>query len=76
MVHVEDAAVAGRAVLRTRREGYMASFRFEDVAGEAKSPFLLLGVVQKKSPIGRNFAGVCEHRLVETPRKKGRDERE
>jgi hypothetical protein len=42
---------------------YMAPFWLEDVADQAKPPLLLFRVVQKESPILRDFPWVSEHRL-------------
>ena len=59
MVHVEDASVAGRAV--------MASFWLENIAHEAISAALVLRVAQVESPEDGHLAGVCGHGLDEGP---------
>ena len=59
MVHVEDAAVAGGAV--------MAPLRLEDVAHEAVASSLVLRVTQVKAPEDWHLARICRHGLNEGP---------
>ena len=59
MVHVEDAAIAARAV--------MATLRLEYVAHQAVSAPFVLRVAQVKSPENGHLAGVGGHGLDEAP---------
>jgi hypothetical protein len=57
MVHVENATIAGRAV--------MASLRLEHVAHQAVASALIFSVAQVESPENRHLSRVCGHRLEE-----------
>ena len=59
MVHVEHAAVAGRAV--------MAAFGFENVAHQTVATAFVLRVTQMEAPENRYLAWVRGHCLHEGP---------
>lgn len=66
MVHVEDAAVARRAV--------MAPFWLKDVAHEAVASALVLRVTQVEAPEDWNLSRVRRHRLNEGPNQHKEEE--
>jgi hypothetical protein len=59
MIHVENASIAGRAV--------MAPLWLEDVAHKAVPAPLILCIAQMEAPKDRHLAGVCGHWLEEGP---------